>query len=85
MSPDISADLSGDRVELSTIMTGNASLNNNSVAKLESMVASEYHTQKSHARVGISEEAQPVNGRDSEKTSGEGRSRDGDEAAWATL
>ena len=60
MSPDITADLSEDRVELSTILAGNASFNNLSVAKLESMVAPEYHSQKFHARDRISEEAKPI-------------------------
>jgi len=57
-------------------LAGNASFNNLSVAKLESVVAPEYHTQKFHARDGISEEAQSINGGEREKTSGEGRSRD---------
>ena len=46
------------------------------MAKHEGVVASEYHTQKFHARDGISEEAQPINGGEREKTRGEGRSRD---------
>ena len=60
MSPDITADPSEDRVELSTILAGNVSFNNLSVAKLESMVAPEYHSQKFHARDRISEEAKPI-------------------------
>ena len=62
--------------KLSKTLAGNASFNNLSVAKLEGMVAPEYHTQKFHARDGITEEAKPINGGEREKTRGEGRSRD---------
>jgi hypothetical protein len=68
VSPDITADLTEDRVELSTVLAGNASFNNLFVAKLENMVAPEYHTQKFHVRDGITEEAQPINRGEKKKT-----------------
>ena len=55
VSPSIAADSGEDKAELSKITVGNASFNNLPVAKLERMVASEYHTQKPKAQDRVGE------------------------------
>ena len=79
MNPGISTNPVEYKVELNEkneIVSGDRPFNNFSVAKLKSMVASVYHTQKPHAAKRIREKTKPFTGGEGEERGGKGRSRD---------